>query len=162
MKSFWDITPYSPFAVNQHFGGTCGLRLEGRRINQERNQREAGSKLVSWLILRSWTWRRYVPPKSRLTFNGLHCIIAQKTEPFITTVVRASILTFRIYLCHFLWLGLNLLQQTSSFQGMCSVYEYASILHAEAAGFRNNFHARCKRRTQMLTTHKVIKNILSK
>jgi hypothetical protein len=30
--------------VNQRFGGAYGLRLQVRRINQTRNQREAGSK----------------------------------------------------------------------------------------------------------------------
>jgi hypothetical protein len=41
---FWDITPWSPLKVNRHFGGTCCLHLQGWRISQERNQREAGSK----------------------------------------------------------------------------------------------------------------------
>jgi hypothetical protein len=31
---------------------------------------------MSW----AWIWRRYVPPKSRLTANWLHCVISQKTE----------------------------------------------------------------------------------
>jgi hypothetical protein len=35
-------------------------------------------------------WRQYVPPKRLLTFNGLHCVISQKTELFITTGVRTS------------------------------------------------------------------------
>jgi hypothetical protein len=30
------------------------------------------------LILRPWRWRRYVSPKRRLTFNGLHGVISQK------------------------------------------------------------------------------------
>jgi hypothetical protein len=41
---FGDITLCSPLKVSRHFGGTCRLRLQGRRISQERNQREAGSK----------------------------------------------------------------------------------------------------------------------
>jgi hypothetical protein len=39
-----DITPCSPLKVNRRFGGTYRLYLLGRRINQARNQREAGSK----------------------------------------------------------------------------------------------------------------------
>jgi hypothetical protein len=31
---FWDITPCSPFEVNQRFGGTCHLQLLGQRISQ--------------------------------------------------------------------------------------------------------------------------------
>jgi hypothetical protein len=35
-------------------------------------------------------WRRRVPPKRRLTFNGLHGVIPQETELFITIAVRTS------------------------------------------------------------------------
>jgi hypothetical protein len=45
---------------------------------------------LAWLIFRSWRRRRHVPPKRRLTFNGLHGVISQKTEPFITTALRTS------------------------------------------------------------------------
>jgi hypothetical protein len=37
---FYDITPRSPLRANGHFGGTCRLHLQGRRISQARNQRE--------------------------------------------------------------------------------------------------------------------------
>jgi hypothetical protein len=45
MKSsiFWDITPCSPLKVNRSFGETCRLHLQGGRISQANNQREAGS-----------------------------------------------------------------------------------------------------------------------
>jgi hypothetical protein len=49
-----------------------------------------------WLILRLWRWRRHVPPKRRLTFNGLHGVISRKAELFITTGVRTSNPTFEI------------------------------------------------------------------
>jgi hypothetical protein len=35
--------PCSPLKVNRRFGGTYRLHLQGRRINQARNQRESGS-----------------------------------------------------------------------------------------------------------------------
>jgi hypothetical protein len=41
------------------------------------------------LIFQPWKWR-HVPPKRRLTFHRLYVIISQKTEVFITTVVRTS------------------------------------------------------------------------
>jgi hypothetical protein len=46
MKSsvFWDITPCSPLKVNRRFGGTYGLHIQGPKLSQARNQREAGSK----------------------------------------------------------------------------------------------------------------------
>jgi hypothetical protein len=37
-------------------------------------------EFLAWLILRPWRCRRYVPPKRRLTFDGLHGVISQKTE----------------------------------------------------------------------------------
>jgi hypothetical protein len=78
---FWDITPCSPLKVNQRFEETYCLHLQGRRI----------SSLVSrWfharLILRPWKWRLYVPPKRRLTSNGLHGGIYQKIVLFILTL----------------------------------------------------------------------------
>jgi hypothetical protein len=58
---FRDVTPCSP--VNQRFGRTFRLNFQGRRVNQARNEREVGN---------------YIPPKRRLTFNGLYGVISQK------------------------------------------------------------------------------------
>jgi hypothetical protein len=41
---FWDITTRSPFKADWRFRGTCHLRLQGRRISQDRKQHEAGNK----------------------------------------------------------------------------------------------------------------------
>jgi hypothetical protein len=87
---FWDITSCSQLKMNRRFGGSCRIHIQGRRISQARNQREARSYL---LILRPWRWRWHVPPKRRLTFNWLHGVISQKRELFITTTVRTSNLT---------------------------------------------------------------------
>jgi hypothetical protein len=43
ISTFWDITPCSHLIVNRHFGETCRLHLQGGRINQVRNQHEAGT-----------------------------------------------------------------------------------------------------------------------
>jgi hypothetical protein len=72
---FWDITPCSPLKVNRCFGGTYRLHLQDRRIRRARNQ---------------WQAERYVPPKRRLTCNGLHGVISQKIVLFITTAVSTS------------------------------------------------------------------------
>jgi hypothetical protein len=48
---FWDITPCSPLEVNRRFGGKCRLYLQGRRISEVRNQREAGGKQSSSKLL---------------------------------------------------------------------------------------------------------------
>jgi hypothetical protein len=45
---------------------------------------------VTCHLLSRWRWRRYVPPKSRLTFYELHGIMSQKMVLFITTFVRTS------------------------------------------------------------------------
>jgi hypothetical protein len=41
-----DIARCSPLKVNRRFGVTCHLHLQGRRISQAINQREAGGKLA--------------------------------------------------------------------------------------------------------------------
>jgi hypothetical protein len=73
---FWDITPRSPLKVNRRFGGAYRPYLQGQRISQARNQRDAVSKHSDCYLRR------------RLTFNGLHGVICQKVELFITTAVR--------------------------------------------------------------------------
>jgi hypothetical protein len=65
--------PCGPLKVNRCFGGTCRLRLQGRRISQARNQREAGGK-----------------EKRRLVLYGLHGVISQKLVLFIAPAVRTS------------------------------------------------------------------------
>jgi hypothetical protein len=41
---FSDVTPCSPSKLNYHFVRICRLHLQGRRISQERDRHEAGSK----------------------------------------------------------------------------------------------------------------------
>jgi hypothetical protein len=72
---FWDMTTCSPLSVNWRFGGTYNLNLQGRR---NKFSKKPASK------------RRYVPPKRRLTLNGLHGVISQKIILFITTAVKTS------------------------------------------------------------------------
>jgi hypothetical protein len=71
MKSttFWDIKPCSPLKVNRRFGGTNSLQFQVEKKSLARNQLE-----------NRW---RYVPPKRRLTLNGLHGVIFQKMVLFI-------------------------------------------------------------------------------
>jgi hypothetical protein len=67
---FWNITPCSPLEVNRSFGRKYRLHLQGRKVSRTRNQRES-------------RWQTE-------TFNGIHGVISQKTELFITTTVRTS------------------------------------------------------------------------
>jgi hypothetical protein len=45
---------------------------------------------LAWLTLQPWRWRRHVPLKCQLTYNGLHGIISQKTEFLIITTERSN------------------------------------------------------------------------
>jgi hypothetical protein len=46
---------------------------------------------LAQLPLRTWRWRRYVPPKCRLTVIGIHSATSEKIVGlFITTTVRQS------------------------------------------------------------------------
>jgi hypothetical protein len=88
----WDITTCNQLNVNRRFGEKHRLRLQDRRISQVRNQK-AGSKQIPFLarlILQSWRWSWYVPPKRRLNLNGPHGVISLKIECFIITAVRIS------------------------------------------------------------------------
>jgi hypothetical protein len=89
------VTPCIPSKANKRFWGTCHLHLQGPRIRQARNKQSSACYMLSrWflarLILRPWRWRRYVPPKRRSTFNGIHSVISKNIELFATTVVRIS------------------------------------------------------------------------
>jgi hypothetical protein len=100
MKStvFWDITPCSPLSVKWH----PAYRLLSRWF-------------LARLIL-PWRWSRYVPPKRRLTMNGLHGVISQKIELFKMTAFKTSdplcrwvrprnfdvFTRFRMYVCIFI------------------------------------------------------------
>jgi hypothetical protein len=86
---FWDITPCSPLSVNWRFGGTYRLHLQDRKnkLGKKLVWKQVASRSLFFLL---WRWRRYVPPKRRLTLNGLHCVISQKMVLFITTAVTTS------------------------------------------------------------------------
>jgi hypothetical protein len=71
--------------VERHFGGTCRLSLQSRRLSQSVNQRETCSNATSFL---PGIWRRYDHPKRRLTFIILHDVVFQKTGLFVNTAMR--------------------------------------------------------------------------
>jgi hypothetical protein len=50
------------------------------------------------LFFRPWRWRRYVPPKRRLTLNGLHGVISQKMVLFIFSVDDRIMNEYRAFL----------------------------------------------------------------
>jgi hypothetical protein len=70
---FWDVTPCR-YCVNQHFGRTYRLHLQGRRKRKKIRERGTTS--------------------SRLTYY-LHGVTSQKTAFFIVTAVKTSNLTFQ-------------------------------------------------------------------
>jgi hypothetical protein len=68
----WNITPCSPLEVSRCFGGTCRLHLQGLIISAACHP--PSRWFLARLILLPWRWRRPVPPKRRLTFNGLQTL----------------------------------------------------------------------------------------
>jgi hypothetical protein len=60
------MTPCSPLKANRRFTAICCHHLEGRRISQPRNQREAGKQ----------------QSQSRLISNGILGIVSQNIELF--------------------------------------------------------------------------------
>jgi hypothetical protein len=76
---FSDIAPCSLLSVNRRFGGTYRFHVQGRKnkLSKKSAWKQVASRMLSrWflaqLIFLPWRWRRYVPPKRRLTLNGLH------------------------------------------------------------------------------------------
>jgi hypothetical protein len=51
-------------------------------------QMSVSSWCLSWLIIRPWRWKLYIPPKSQLNFNGLLCVISQMIVLFIMKTER--------------------------------------------------------------------------
>jgi hypothetical protein len=93
MKSsvFWDIRPYIPLKVGRRFGGTC-------------------RRLLAWLILLPWKWRRHTTPNHPLPFSRLHGVISQKIKllksyycgilVFISLYMQRYNLSEKQYTCH--------------------------------------------------------------
>jgi hypothetical protein len=50
--------------------------------------------VASRIIFRPWSWRRYVPPKRRLTLNGLDGVITQKMVLFRIIIVCTQLIRF--------------------------------------------------------------------
>jgi hypothetical protein len=63
---FWDIMPYSSLKIKSHFGRICYLHLQGRRIRQESNMKQAASRVLLQGV---------IPKRSELfaILFGLYC-----------------------------------------------------------------------------------------
>jgi hypothetical protein len=75
---FWDMSLCSMVKVNRHFAGIYHL-----------HHHQVSCCYFAQLIW-SWRQRRYVPSKRWLTINGLHGVISQKIELFISIAVGTS------------------------------------------------------------------------
>jgi hypothetical protein len=85
---FWYITTCSSLKVKRRFWGTCTLHLQGLIMSQARNKHETGSKQS----------QATCSSETTVDFKLTTSVIPQKTEIFITTTVRTSILhNLRIY-----------------------------------------------------------------
>jgi hypothetical protein len=78
---FWDVAPCRS-GVNRRFGDQSAFNVSDGRF-------ACG---FSYFTPLPWRWRRYVPPRRRLT-PLLHGATSQKTAFFIVTAVKTSNLT---------------------------------------------------------------------
>jgi hypothetical protein len=87
---FWDIMRCIPLKANPHFGGTCLLHLQDRRISQAFS---ACCLLYADFLLGLFFAPEYgdVPPKRQLTFNHLHGVISQKIELFTINYCQVNL-----------------------------------------------------------------------
>jgi hypothetical protein len=96
-STFSDVITCSPLKVNWRYERCCH-HLQGRRINQAKTVwKQVANRdhalilfFFAWFILLPWRWRRYVPPKCFLAFNGLLDVISLKTDLFINKAARTS------------------------------------------------------------------------
>jgi hypothetical protein len=109
--------------VNRRFGGTRRLHLQGRKGRKQSCLLHALCWFLPWLTLRPWGRKRHVSPKRRLTFTGLHGVISQKIELFLTTAVRISGPTYDIHDSCKKW-PRERHAQVISHIGMCEVHKY--------------------------------------
>jgi hypothetical protein len=72
---FWDITPCSPLKVNQRFGGTYRLYLQGRRISRAKDRRERRRYISEDSTLQEISCR-----KSNLGFPALKSAARRYTD----------------------------------------------------------------------------------
>jgi hypothetical protein len=87
-----------PDMFQQYVAIFRGVQLEQATLNY------VGFEVLTAVVMKSmifWDitpcrWRRYVPPKSRLTFNGLHGVISQKMVFFSFTLVLHELLNILI------------------------------------------------------------------
>jgi hypothetical protein len=86
---FWNITPCSLSEINRRLGGKYRLLSSESKNKPSKKLASSAYHLFSRWFLRGLKfnpprWKRYVPPKRRLTFTGPHDDISQDIMLFIT------------------------------------------------------------------------------
>jgi hypothetical protein len=103
-SNFWNITPCIPLKFNRLGRKCCLLVLLA-----------ACFMSVSCMAYSSTCrWRRHVPPKRRLTFNGPRGVISHRIELFLTTAVRTSNCTNNLLICYCSWCCINRSRNSTS------------------------------------------------
>jgi hypothetical protein len=86
-------TPQSSNPIDRQPTFRVNISLPSSRSKNKASSCPLLSRLyLARLILRPWRLRRYVPPKCRLTFNGLHGVISQKLALFesVSVLTRST------------------------------------------------------------------------
>jgi hypothetical protein len=73
---------------------------------------------LAWLIFQPGNWRRHVPPKSRLTFNGLYDVVSQKVEEFFVDKDELFLKYTVVTIIKLLILGITLIEQITERAGV--------------------------------------------
>jgi hypothetical protein len=76
---FWDITPCSPLKVSRRFERTSPPFSGSNKPSKISAWKKVTMRWYLARFIRPWRWRRYVPPKRGLSFNGQHGVIYRMT-----------------------------------------------------------------------------------
>jgi hypothetical protein len=79
----WNMTQGNPTKVYRSFKGTCHFHLQEGTIGQTRSQHEA-LLAICFTLVSALAYSSTPKMEVLVTFNGLHGIISQKTEVFLS------------------------------------------------------------------------------
>jgi hypothetical protein len=111
------------------------------RVEEYVKQQPSGKQVTSRALFnfRPWKWRRNDPMKRRLTFSGLHGVISQMTELFITDILVSVNKTFLSGFC--IWrargyLKFGFIWQASAIMSHVDTHTFSSAFFGGGGAFQ--------------------------